>query len=54
MAGRKRIRFKTGGDQNSVVPGMKGGRPVPPGTTIELVVEGTEVWVVDEGVGMFV
>lgn len=46
------MQFKTGGETPAIVPGLKDGRPRPPGTVVTLIVEGDNVYVVDEGEGL--
>lgn len=50
LAGRKRLKVKTG-EQGDVlgIPGINGGKPTPAGATIEMVVEGTNVYIVENG-----
>ncbi|SGY69006.1 BQ5605_C004g02940 [Microbotryum silenes-dioicae] len=50
LAGRKRLHLKTGEQGDPLgVPGINGGRPTAPGAIIQMVVEGTSVYVVEDG-----
>ncbi|SCV72499.1 BQ2448_4036 [Microbotryum intermedium] len=50
LAGRKRLHLKTGDQGDPLgVPGINGGRPTAPGAIIQMVVEGTDVYVVENG-----
>lgn len=52
LAGRKRLRLKTGEQGDPLgVPGINGGKPLPAGATIEMVVEGEKVYVVEDNEG---
>ncbi|KAI5479736.1 delta-1-pyrroline-5-carboxylate dehydrogenase [Pseudohyphozyma bogoriensis] len=49
LAGRKRLRVKTGDQPSPAVPGINNGRPTKPGQNLEMVVEGENVFMVDKG-----
>jgi len=49
LAGRKRLRLKTGDQQGPGIPGVNGGRPTRANQTMEMVVEGDKVYVVENG-----
>ena len=48
LAGRKRLKVKTQEQGDAIgMPGVNSGRPIAPGTTIEMVVEGDKVFIVE-------
>ncbi|GAA5885158.1 hypothetical protein JCM3774_006329 [Rhodotorula dairenensis] len=48
LAGRKRLKVKTSEQGDPLgMPGVNSGRPIGPGTTIEMVVEGEKVFIVE-------
>lgn len=47
LAGRKRMKVKTADTAGPGIPGIAGGRPLKPGSTLEMVVEGENVYIVD-------
>ncbi|KAK4705103.1 hypothetical protein P7C70_g1104, partial [Phenoliferia sp. Uapishka_3] len=49
LAGRKRMKLKTGDQVSPGVPGINKGRPTKPGYVLEMVVEGDKVFVVEKG-----
>lgn len=52
LAGRKRLRVKTGDQQDPFgTPGINGGQPTGPGSVIEMVVEGEKVYIVENKKG---
>lgn len=52
LPGRKRMKVKTGEASTVIgVPGINRGRPTTAGQTLELIVEGESVYMVDDGEG---
>jgi DnaJ family protein C protein 1 len=52
LPGRKRMKVKTGEASTVIgVPGINRGRPTTAGQTLELIVEGENVYMVDDGEG---
>ncbi|KAM0751597.1 DnaJ-domain-containing protein [Meredithblackwellia eburnea MCA 4105] len=49
LAGRKRLRVKTGEEAGPGIPGIAGGRPTRPGQTLDMVIEGENVYIVEKG-----
>ncbi|KAL8291809.1 hypothetical protein RQP46_002067 [Phenoliferia psychrophenolica] len=49
LAGRKRLKLKTGDQVSPAIPGINRGRPTKPGHVMEMVVEGEKVFIVEQG-----
>lgn len=48
--GRKSFKAKTGDQPGPAIPGIAGGRPTKPGQTLDMVVDGEKVYIVENGI----
>lgn len=51
LAGRKRMKVQTGESNGLGIPGINRGRPTKSGATLEIIVEGEKVYMVERGEG---